>query len=38
MISVEAGTGALDLGASELVHVGWEDGVGLVLEVGRAEE
>ena len=38
MTNIEAGTGALDLGAPELAHVSWEEDLGLVFEEKRAEE
>ena len=38
MTNIEAGTGALDLGAPELAHVSWEEDLGLIFEKKRAEE
>ena len=38
MTNIEAGTGALDLGAPELAHVSWEENLGLIFEKKRAEE
>ena len=38
MTNIEAGTGALDLGAPELAHVGRKEDLGLVFEKKGAEE